>query len=161
MKNMETVTDRLEKGEGTVGKLLTDDTIARNVEEITEDAGGFIRSITRLQTIVGLRSEYNFLSSTFKNYLSIKLMPRPDKFYLIELVEDPRGYRHQDRHDRATARSPAPQSETRVTLTEQLRFTLAVRQADRSAQRGDRRPLRHQGVDGRRRRRSLPASTIG
>src|SRR5262245_20328433 len=39
MKNIETVTTRLEKGEGTAGRLLTDDTIARNVEEITEDAG--------------------------------------------------------------------------------------------------------------------------
>ena len=53
MKNMETVTSRSTKGEGTVGQLLTDDTIASNVEEITEDAGGFVRSITRLQTIVG------------------------------------------------------------------------------------------------------------
>ena len=43
MKNMETVTSRIEKGEGTVGRLLSDDTIARNVEEITEDAGGFIQ----------------------------------------------------------------------------------------------------------------------
>ena len=113
MKNMETVTSRLEKGEGTVGRLLTDDTIARNVEEITEDAGGFVRSITRLQTIVGLRTEYNFLSSTFKNYLSIQLMPRPDKFYLIELVEDPRGYRDQDRHRHRQQLAPALQPRPR------------------------------------------------
>src|SRR5262249_3007003 len=91
MKNVETVTGRLVKCEATAGQLLTDPTIANNVEEITEDAGSFVRSITRLQTIVGLRSEYNFLTNSFKNYLSVTLMPRPDKFYLIELVEDPRG----------------------------------------------------------------------
>jgi len=124
MKNVETVTSRIEKGEGTVGRLVSDDTIARNVEEITEDAGGFIKSITRLQTIVGLRTEYNFLTSTFKNYLAITLMPRPDKFYLIELVEDPRGYRTKTVTVVDNSSQPGPQSETRVTLTEQLRFTL-------------------------------------
>ena len=75
MKNMETVTNRLKEGEGTAGKLLTDHTIADNIEEITEDAGGFVRSLTRLQTIVGLRTEYNFLANTFKNYFSIQLCP--------------------------------------------------------------------------------------
>src|SRR5262245_19660265 len=123
MKNVETVTTRIEKGEGTVGRLVSDDTIARNVEEITEDAGGFVRSITRLQTIVGLRSEYNFLTSSFKNYLSIQLMPRPDKFYLIELVEDPRGYRTKTLTVTNNSQT-GTSSETKVTLTEQLRFTL-------------------------------------
>src|SRR3569623_1326200 len=88
---METITGRMEKGEGTVGHILTDDTIARNIESITDDAGGFIRSITKLQTIVGLRTEYNFLSGQPKEYLAIQLVPRPDKFYLIEIVNDPRG----------------------------------------------------------------------
>ena len=92
MKNIESITDRIEKGEGTVGHVLNDDTIARNVEDITENASGFIRGVTKLQTIVGLRTEYNILANTLKNYLSVQIMPRPDKFYLIELIEDPRGY---------------------------------------------------------------------
>jgi phospholipid/cholesterol/gamma-HCH transport system substrate-binding protein len=125
MKNMETISDRVEKGQGTVGKLLTDDTIARNVEEITEDAGGFVRSITRLQTIVGLRTEYNFLSSTFKNYLSIQLMPRPDKFYLIELVEDPRGYRSTT-ITYTNSSMTGQTSEEKVTISDQLRFSLML-----------------------------------
>jgi phospholipid/cholesterol/gamma-HCH transport system substrate-binding protein len=122
MKNMETITSRLEKGQGTAGRLLTDDTIANNVEGITEDAGTFVKSLTRLQTIVGLRTEFNFISSTVKNYLSIQLMPRPDKFYLIELVEDPRGYREQTRV--LTEGSAGTSDETRVTISERLRFSL-------------------------------------
>jgi phospholipid/cholesterol/gamma-HCH transport system substrate-binding protein len=92
MRNIEAITERVDRGEGTVGHVLNDDTIARNVEDITENASGFVRSLTKLQTIVGLRTEYNFLSNTLKNYLSVQLIPRPDKFYLIELIEDPRGY---------------------------------------------------------------------
>ena len=107
MTNMETVTDQLKEGEGTAGKLLTDQTIADNIEEITEDASGFVRSVTRLQTVVGLRTEYNYLANTFKTYFSIQLAPRPDKFYLIEIVDDPRGsagdHPDLDRQQRAGA----------------------------------------------------------
>jgi phospholipid/cholesterol/gamma-HCH transport system substrate-binding protein len=124
MKNVESITSTIQRGDGTIGQLVTNDAIARNVEDITEDAGGFIKSITRLQTVVGLRTEYNFLTSTFKNYLSIQLMPRPDKFYLIELVEDPRGYRTKTVTVTNNSSDLSPQSETKVTLTEQLRFTL-------------------------------------
>ena len=59
----------MKNGEGTVGRLLNDETIANNVEQITEDAGGFIRSITRLQTLIGLRSEYNVIANTLKTYV--------------------------------------------------------------------------------------------
>jgi phospholipid/cholesterol/gamma-HCH transport system substrate-binding protein len=125
MKNMETISDRLEKGEGTVGHVLADDTIARNVEDITEDASTFVRGVTHLQTIVGLRTEYNFLSSTFKNYLSVQLVPRPDKFYLIELIDDPRGYRTQSTTVTNSSLTGI-NSATTVTTTEQLRFSLMI-----------------------------------
>ncbi len=155
MKNMEEVTSKINDGKGTIGELVNNPTIAQNVEQITEDAGGFVRSITQLQTIVGLRSEYNFLTSSFKNYLSIQLMPRPDKFYLIELVEDPRGYRTKTitiDNNSQTGTS----SDTRVTLTEQLRFTLQFGKRVAVTPTRDRRPLRHQGIDRRHRRRPLP-----
>ena len=124
LKNVEVVTDRLQKGDGTVGRLLTDDTIARNVEDITEEAGGFLRSITKLQTIVGLRTEYNVLSSSYKEYLSVRLVPRPDKFYLIELVDDPRGLRRTTSTTAVSSNPKGYNSTTTTTTTEQLKFTL-------------------------------------
>lgn len=122
LRNVEKITGKVAEGEGTVGRLLTDDTIARNVESFTEDASTFVRGLTRLQTIVGLRSEYNFLANTFKNYVSITLAPRPDKFYLIEVVDDPRGFRREVRRIRETSQG-ATVSENEVTVTEQMRFT--------------------------------------
>src|SRR5262249_46473049 len=123
MQNMEKITDKVNNGQGTVGTLINDDSIARNVSDITENASTFVPAITHLQTIVGLRTEYNFISSTFKNYLSVQLVPRPDKFYLIELVDDPRGYRTQS--TTVTNSSLTGQnSSTTITTTEQLRFSL-------------------------------------
>lgn len=123
LKNVETITSRLEKGEGTAGRLLSDDTIANNIEDITEDAGGFIRGITKLQTIVGLRTEYNLLSRGFKSYLSIQLAPRPDKFYLIQLVEDSRGFQNTVT-TAGDSSIDGPFSTRTTTTTQALRFTL-------------------------------------
>ena len=87
------VTGELSQGKGTIGRLLKDEVLIDTVEETVQDASSLLKSLTSLQTVVGLRSEYNFQAGTIKTYLSIELRPRPDKYYLIELIDDPRGRR--------------------------------------------------------------------
>jgi len=125
---MSQVTDRVNKGEGTVGRLLNDDTIANNVEQITEDAGSFIRSITRLQTIIGLRSEYNVIANTLKTYVSVQLQSRPDKYFLIELVDDPRGFRTDTTTYTTTDDPSKPQTtvSNTTTITDRFRFSFML-----------------------------------
>lgn len=125
LNHVEKITGKMVDGEGTVGHLLTDDTVAKNLDNITDDVSSITHGISRLQTIVGLRAEYNYLAGTFKNYLAVTLMPRPDKFYLIEIVDDPRGYRtksQQSIDSSLTGRS----STTTITTTEQLRLTFQL-----------------------------------
>jgi phospholipid/cholesterol/gamma-HCH transport system substrate-binding protein len=124
MTNVETVTTRLKQGEGTAGRLLADDSIANNIEQITEDAGGFLRGLTRLQTLVGLRTEYNYLAGTFKNYFSVQLSPRPDKFYLIEIVDDPRGFREKTQTSTDSSERGLIHETTVKTSLDKLRFSL-------------------------------------
>jgi phospholipid/cholesterol/gamma-HCH transport system substrate-binding protein len=127
LNHVEKITGKMAEGEGTVGHLLTDDTVARNLDSITDDASSFVHGITRLQTVVGLRAEYNYLSSTVKTYLAISLMPRPDKFYLIEIVDDPRGYRKKETVQGTDSRVPGQMySTTTITTTEQLRLTFQL-----------------------------------
>ncbi len=84
------VTNRIAAGEGTVGKLLTDDKIARDLEDAIEGAGDIVAGINRLDTHVQVLAWYNFNSGSAHDGLSLKLQPRPDKYYLIELMDDPK-----------------------------------------------------------------------
>ncbi len=87
----ESITGKIDDGQGTLGRLVNDPTIADNVETITDDAKDFLGTLFNLQTYVGLRSEYNVFAGLARHYLSVELHTRPDKFYLIELEKGPRG----------------------------------------------------------------------
>ena len=122
--HVEKITGKVADGEGTVGHLVNDDTLAKNLDSITDDASGFVHGITRLQTIVGLRGEYNYLASTVKTYLSVSLMPAADKFYLIEVVDDPRGYATATTVQGISSTVPGGSySNSYITTTQALRLT--------------------------------------
>jgi phospholipid/cholesterol/gamma-HCH transport system substrate-binding protein len=88
--------DKVAKGlaegkQNTIPRLLNDDTLINEVESTVENVGDLVGGIGRLQTVVGLRADYNFLANTIKTYVEIRLQPSEDKYYSIELVNDPRG----------------------------------------------------------------------
>jgi phospholipid/cholesterol/gamma-HCH transport system substrate-binding protein len=89
--NTESITRKIDQDQGTLGRLVNDSAIADNVEQITDDAKGFLGTLFNLQTYVGLRSEYNVFSKLARHYVQVELHTRPDKYYLIEVVQEPRG----------------------------------------------------------------------
>ena len=89
--NTESITRKIDEDKGTLGKLVNDPEIADNIEEITDQAKGFLGTVFGLKTYVGLRSEYNVGAGLLRHYISIELHTRPDKFYLVELEKGPRG----------------------------------------------------------------------
>ncbi|HLF86909.1 MAG TPA: MlaD family protein [Nitrospiria bacterium] len=90
-KKLDATLGRLEKGEGTIGRLLTDETAYENLNSALEGLGNVVSRIERFKTIVGFRNEYQFDQDENKGYFSVQLQPRQDKFYLLEVVDDPRG----------------------------------------------------------------------
>lgn len=85
------ITTKIDQDKGTLGRLVNDPTIADNVEQITDDAKGFLSTVFGLKAYVGLRSEYNFNAGLARDYVTVELHTRPDKYYLIELEKGPRG----------------------------------------------------------------------
>jgi phospholipid/cholesterol/gamma-HCH transport system substrate-binding protein len=130
LEDVHVVTDRTARGEGTIGRLTSDETLIDEVEGIAEGVNNLVGGIGRLRTILELRSEYNFLANTFKTYFSLELEPREGRYFLIQLIDDPRG--DEDTTTTLVRRSPpipgepGTYQETRVTRSDALRFTIML-----------------------------------
>ncbi|MBI3609136.1 MAG: MCE family protein [Nitrospirae bacterium] len=91
LEGLNSVTKKLEKGEGTIGKLFTDEKAYDQITTTLEGLSNAVSHLERFKTVIGFRNEYQFDSEKNKGYFSLQLQPREDKFYLLELVDDPRG----------------------------------------------------------------------
>ncbi|HVJ89602.1 MAG TPA: MlaD family protein, partial [Labilithrix sp.] len=124
--HIDNVAGRMDRGEGTVGKLMKDEALINEVQGVAEGVNDYVDSLRRLQTIVGLRSDYNFLANTVKSYVELRLQPREDKYYVIELINDPRGKTSftQTDVDTTNPNEPAHYRTVTTTTTDAFRFTL-------------------------------------
>ncbi|MBS2013916.1 MAG: MCE family protein [Deltaproteobacteria bacterium] len=126
LAHVDNVAGRVDRGEGTVGRLTKDEALINEVQGVAEGVNDYVDSLRRLQTIVGLRSDYNFLANTIKSYVEIRLQPREDKYYLIELINDPRGKTSftQTDVDTTNPNDPAHYRTVTTTTTDAFRFTI-------------------------------------
>lgn len=85
------IATKIDEGQGTIGKLVNDDELIASVNDLVDESGSFVRQITRLQTIVAIRADYYISRGAVRNQVDLKLQPKPDKYYLLSLVDDPRG----------------------------------------------------------------------
>jgi phospholipid/cholesterol/gamma-HCH transport system substrate-binding protein len=109
LTNLQSITAKVDGGQGTVGRLINDDTLIKNVEKASTNINALLSKANDLQVELSARSEI-FIGNVdpktttvqgiqntaynpwAKTYFSIRILPRPDKWYGIELVDDPRGY---------------------------------------------------------------------
>lgn len=131
LANLDEVAARVERGEGTLGRLTKDERLIDEVEEVASSVNEFVGGVSRLQTILLLRTDYQFLASAVKSYVELRLQPREDKYYLIEVVNDPRGLTSYEQIDVSTTNpnEPPHYREVRTITTNQLRFSLQFAQS--------------------------------
>lgn len=125
LQHADNVAARVDRGEGTVGRLLKDETLINEVETVVDDVGELVGGLGRVQTVVGLRNDYNFLANTIKSYVELRLQPAEDKYYAIEIVNDPRGKTSFEQLDIDTTNpnDPPHYREIRTVTTNAFRFS--------------------------------------
>ena len=91
MDQVEKVALQIGEGKGVAGKLLADERLGEKVGNAMEGVSDYVDRLMKLQVKVNLRSEWLLQENGSKTYAAVRLLPRPDKFYEFELVNDPRG----------------------------------------------------------------------
>lgn len=85
------IAQKIEKGEGTLGKLLKDEKL---YDSLSDAAGGISKTfstVDRLRTYMDFRTEYLTRDGYWKGYFNLTLQPRDDRYYLLGVVTDPIG----------------------------------------------------------------------
>jgi len=120
------IAKKVETGEGTLGRLVTDDHLIDSVEETVDDVGGIVKSLSRLQVRVELHLYYGFLEGSTKTYVGLRLQPKPDRWYAFELIDDPRGKTNWFTTVTETNDPDLPPlvRESTVKTTDELKFSL-------------------------------------
>jgi len=91
LENIRSVTENLEQGRGTIGRLLTDDKLITDIERVIGDVEDFTSTFARTQIKVQFRTDYYVGRSAYKSTIDFALMPGPDKYYLFQVIDDPVG----------------------------------------------------------------------
>ncbi len=108
LANVRDISDKINRGQGTLGKLVNDDKLIKNLDKASSSISDLLGQASSLKIEVNERSEFligklnpdanifkNAQTTAYdpwtKNYFGIRIIPKPDKWYGFDLVDDPRG----------------------------------------------------------------------
>ena len=93
LASVDRIAKKVDKGEGTIGKLMTDDKLYTQVTNAADGINRYISRTERFRTFVTFRGEYQHQDQDTKGYFGLALQPRDDKSYIFEVIKDPKGKR--------------------------------------------------------------------
>lgn len=76
------IANRVEEGQGTLGKLINSDATLTEIEGAVKDVRELIAPANKMHVFVDYHGEYRG-SQSAQHFFELRLQPRPDKYYLI------------------------------------------------------------------------------
>lgn len=121
--NVEEVTTKIKEGKGTAGVLLADEGLGQKVSETVDDVAAFAQTLTGTKIEAGLRVEYGFAQQSARNTLGVRIIPKPDKYYLIEVVDDARDVVEEVVIQQNPPGTGQPAAQVQRITRDQIKFT--------------------------------------
>jgi phospholipid/cholesterol/gamma-HCH transport system substrate-binding protein len=84
--NIKQIAEKIDKGQGTLGKLVNDDAALEEVEGALKDLRQVLAPVTKLQVSVDTHSELR-RDETSQTYFNLRFTTRPDSYYLLGFTD--------------------------------------------------------------------------
>jgi len=91
LKNIDEISGKINRGEGTIGKLVNDETTVDNLNGAVEGISGMLDAASRIQTGFDFHADYLGDVHGTKSTVGIKIQPGLDRYYYLAVVDDPAG----------------------------------------------------------------------
>ncbi|RYZ60102.1 MAG: MCE family protein, partial [Proteobacteria bacterium] len=121
-ENAQLISQRIEKGEGTIGRLINDDKTADDIQATLKDLREVLSPVTKLQVAVETHAEIRRDESN-QTYFNLRLNTRPDSYYLIGFTTFPDRVR-DTQTETLDADTGKPTIRERIRDDRSLRFNL-------------------------------------
>ena len=89
--NVASIANKIDKGEGTIGRLVNDDELYNSVTKAAKGLEKTLASVDRFRTFVTFRGEKIPGEDTGKGYFNVTFQPRPERYYIVGVVTNPIG----------------------------------------------------------------------
>lgn len=122
LRNVDEITGKINQGKGTIGKLINDETTVEELNHAIVGVNNMLDTANKFQISLDYHSE--FLAGAFtKTYVGINIQPGPDRYYLLQIVDDPKG--SYDRVDAAQTVNggAATTTQTQTVYRNKLKFS--------------------------------------
>lgn len=125
LKNVDEVAGKINRGEGTIGRLINDESTVEELNTAIEGVSSFLDVGNKLQTGLEFNSAYLGGIGAAKTSIGIRLQPGLDRFYQIAVIDDPAGVVETTRIN-TTNTSGTTDSTERKTYLNRTKFSILV-----------------------------------
>lgn len=122
LKNIQEITDKVNRGDGTLGRLINDDATVEELNSAISNVNKFLGGAEKLETSIDFHSEYLSTPGQTKSYLGLKIQPGLDRYYQIAVVDDPLGVKRTVRSE-TTSGGVTNSEENTTTYMNKIKLT--------------------------------------
>ena len=124
MKNIDDITSKINRGEGTIGKLISDEQTAEDVSTAIEGISGLVDTANKVSTGIDFNSYYLGEVGAAKTAIGVTIQPGLDRYYYLGIITDPAGVVEITDYTTSVGGVPTPVSTETKTYKSKTKLSL-------------------------------------